>query len=208
MRLKHGGFLDAKKIAELYIAAFPDSVRFFFKKKAPTKLLILVTNSFGLKLLWGGQAILAQDSNNQVVGYCIYSMKPNMFWKNLSYKTLNSTLRMGCLVICSILPSEVIKLAVNQLVMAVCKKRDWHPPPENARIVSIAVSPEMQGLGIGTKLLNAAVADLHSHNVFLNVRSNNKAGRKMYENVKFQYYGKTKDLLGEWLMMVWRENIE
>ncbi len=207
MCLKHGGVLDAQKIAELYIAAFPESVCFFFDKKEPTKILTLITNSFGLKLLWGGQAILAHDSNNQVVGYCIYSTKPNMSWKNLSLKTLSSTLRMGCLVICSILPSEVIKLAVNQLVMSVDKKRDWRPPPENARIVSIAVSPEMQGLGIGTKLLNAALAALDSHNVFLNVRSKNKAGRKMYENAKFQYYGKTKDLLGEWLMMVWREKI-
>lgn len=205
MRLKHGCVLDAQKIAELYIAAFPESVHFFFGEKEPTELLALITNSFGLKLLWGGQAILAQDSNNQVVGYCIYSTKPNVFWKNLSVRTVSLTLRMVCFIARSVLFSEVRKLAVNQLVMAVHKKRDWCPLPENARIVSIAVSPKMQGLGIGTKLLNAALADLDSHNVFLNVRSKNQAGRRMYENAKFQYYGKTKDYLGEWLMMVWRE---
>lgn len=202
VRLEAGSITNAQEIAQIYQTAFPESVRFFFGSKKPARLNSLLTNSFGLVLLWGGQVLLARNWEHQVVGYCIYSKKPNPIWRNLSWQMLGSTLRMGGSVLISIRPSEVIRLAFNKLIMAVQAKRYWSPPPEKGRIVSIAVSPTVQGSGIGTQLLTAALQKLDKHSVFLNVRTKNQAGRRMYEGANFQYYGQTKDLLGEWLMMV------
>lgn len=202
MHLERGCILHAQEIAEVYIAAFPESVRFFFKRKKHSRLLTLLTNSFRFILLWGGQALLVRNSQNEVIGYCIYSKKPNPLMNNLWWTTFGTTLRMGASLVVNISPLELMKLAANQLIMITQVKRDWYPPPETGRIVSIAVSPAAQGTGIGTKILAAALDNLDSCSVYLNVRTQNEAGRRMYEGANFQYYGRTRDLLGEWLMMV------
>jgi ribosomal protein S18 acetylase RimI-like enzyme len=71
-----------------------------------------------------------------------------------------------------------------------------------ARIVSIAISPDCQGEGLGTLLFSSVLTTLQEHRIGLNVRPGNTAARRLYQAAGFQSVGSTKDLAGEWLIFV------
>ncbi len=201
MRLRHGCTQDAEKIASIYLAAFADSMDFFFPKKEQGRLLSLLTKSFTLTLLWGGQVILVDDAKGVTLGYCIYQSNDRLNCQGFIRRLLTS-LQIMIRIVPNIWPREALKLGINQLMMKVWTKYDRRPPKYDSHIVSVGVLPQRQGGGVGTRLLNAALSELARKNVFLNVRSHNKAARKLYEGMGFGYYGATKDLRGQWLKMV------
>ena len=75
----------------------------------------------------------------------------------------------------------------------------------DARILSVAVSPKFQGMGIGSGLMRVALDHLSAagaKKVRLEVRPGNPAAIHIYEKYGFRIEGKTRDTQGEWLIML------
>lgn len=75
----------------------------------------------------------------------------------------------------------------------------------DAHILSIAVHPDYQELGIGTQLMKLGLNYLKeagAKTVRLEVRPDNSAAIHLYEKLGFQAKGHTKDSQGDWLIML------
>lgn len=74
-----------------------------------------------------------------------------------------------------------------------------------ARIISVAVDPACQRAGIGSRLLETALARLRGLRcgcVRLEVRPDNQAARRLYERFGFRRVGEYRDTRGPWEIMV------
>lgn len=74
-----------------------------------------------------------------------------------------------------------------------------------AQILSIAVLPEYRGKGVAYRLMEKGFLYLQSLGVpeiKLEVRPENKAGKRLYEKMNFQEAGITEDTQGQWIVMV------
>ncbi|MFB5066779.1 MAG: GNAT family N-acetyltransferase [Candidatus Wallacebacter cryptica] len=203
MVFRYGSVSDARQIAETYCEAFPESVCFFFKHKQREKLLSLLTSSFSLLLLTGSRALLVQDRDGKLFGYCIYTSPTS---DNSRSRQLIQNCReifKHCInLIRSIRFTEIYKLIHNGITMRCSTCLDQNLPRKCGRINSIAVSPQYRGLGIGTKLLAEVLAELSNQAVCLNVRPDNLPAKHLYQKAGFEQCGTTKDLQGSWLMMI------
>lgn len=197
--IKQGHVSDARDIAEIYTEAFPESVEFFFPRKDPRRLLDLLDLSFQLVFYWGGQAIVAYDEENRLLGYCLYrsQCKPQ---KRDYLQLFTTSLRL----LSKVNPCEVVRLVANKVLIFFTTDRwpNFKAHTATGEILSIAVSPSVQGQGLGSELLELALKELVSEGVALNVRSSNQAGRRMYASAGFQARGCNRDFLGEWLMLI------
>jgi [ribosomal protein S18]-alanine N-acetyltransferase len=75
----------------------------------------------------------------------------------------------------------------------------------DSRILSVAVDPDCQGLGIGSHIVELGLEYLRSKGVKLvqlEVRPDNQAAKHVYEKSGFQSRGETRDSQGAWLVMV------
>ncbi|HBN94979.1 MAG TPA: hypothetical protein DDZ66_01655 [Firmicutes bacterium] len=199
MYVDKGSPQDAREIARLYSTAFPESVELFFGKKSTDKLLNLLELAFSLVFHWGGEALLVMDEAGVIRGYCMYRRDRHHSSKRNWGKVLQLLGQMAGKVT---LP-EIAVLLHNQLIMTCTKRTKKAPTPRTqARIVSIAVSPECQGQGVGTLLLYSALENLAHQRIGLNVRADNRAARHLYAKAGFQEYGTTRDLSGRWIVLV------
>lgn len=197
MYLEMGSFQDAREIARVYQNAFPASVQLFFGKKSPATLLDLLELTFAFVMHWGGQAMLIRDRQGQVGGYCLYLSGDDS--PRRDYRTVILLLsRMAGKIS---LP-ELGRLLRNKLLMAVSVRHTKKVPKPKARILSMAMDPAYQGQGAGTLLFHSALKKLQHHSVGLNVRADNPAGRRLYAGAGFEECGSTRDLSGEWLILV------
>lgn len=186
----------AKAIAEIYMQAFPESVRLFFPRKPPKRLLALLELAFSVLFCWGVQGVVVQDGT-QIAGYCLYtSVNSGRKVSDLA-KAAFLVGQMGV----RLSPWELGKLLANQSLMTVTVQKSKKVPKPQAAIVSVAVRPAYQGQGLGTLLLTHALDELKGQSVGLNVRAVNAAGRRLYASAGFREYGSRRDLLGKWLML-------
>ena len=198
MRLEMAFPRDAQEIARVYRDAFPESVHFFFRRKSPEKLLDLLELAFLTIFYWGGQAILVKDDQGSVKGYCFYLSQATGSHKPNGRHVVALLARM----MRKITLPEITRLLHNQLAMVSSVKRIEKIPKAQAKILSVAINPLYQGQGLGTMLLEGVLAELHDQAIVLNVRAKNPAGRRLYAAAGFKQYGTTKDLSGEWIMLV------
>lgn len=197
MYLESGSPKDARQIAAVYRDAFPDSIRLFFGKKQSAKLLDLLEHSFKIVFYWGGQAVLAKDEEGQISGYCFYDSSLDRVAKRNYAGAASSVFKMGT----KIGFFELAKLMQNSLTMALSTRHNKKVPKPEARILSIAVDPAYQGQGVGTLLLTHVLGLLQNQSVGLNVRTDNPAGRRLYEQAGFLERGTTHDLQGQWIAL-------
>ena len=74
----------------------------------------------------------------------------------------------------------------------------------DAQILSLAVSPETRGQGLGSQLTGAGLEYLRSigiKKVKLEVRPDNPAAKHIYEKHGFKVVGEAKDLHDDWYVM-------
>lgn len=199
MRFETGSIRDTRQIAAVYSRAFSDSVQFFFAEKKPALLLEMLELSFRIVFLWGGQAVVAKSGDGNIYGYCLYSSTQLKGGKDL-WGLISAGLRL----LTKISAKEAARLAYNKIMMSTSAERRGRSRSPRARIISIAVDPAEQARGLGTGLLCAALTELEGQSVALNVRSDNAAGRRLYQEAGFAVCGRTKDLQGEWLML-WKD---
>jgi ribosomal protein S18 acetylase RimI-like enzyme len=71
--------------------------------------------------------------------------------------------------------------------------------------LNVAVDPDLQGRGVATALVQAGLAamrDLGVTEVRLEVRPWNRGALRLYEKTGWREVGRTRDLEGEWIVMV------
>lgn len=91
-----------------------------------------------------------------------------------------------------------IKVAeVNDEVIGFIIYRVFDGFPLGGYIRAIAVKENYRGLGVGSKLMDAAEKDIFKYraNAFLLVSSFNKLARKFYEKRGYEYVGEIKDAI-------------
>ncbi|MDI9484116.1 MAG: N-acetyltransferase [Bacillota bacterium] len=198
MYVDRGSPEDAREMAKLYCQAFPESVEFFFGRKSAKLLLDLMELTFRLIFHWGGEALLLKDEGGQAVGYCLYLSAEQARLQRRWGKALTCLARLAA----KVAPSELLRLLHNQLTMARSAESTRKIPKTKAEILSIAISPACQGQGLGTLLLEKVLQRIKNQPVILNVRANNESGKRLYAAAGFSAYGTTKDLLGEWIMLI------
>ena len=198
MYVAKGSPQDAREIAKLYCAAFPESVELFFGTKPFDKLLNLLELTFLLVFYSGGEALLVKNEAGSIYGYCLY--------RSAREASANRSLRKMLTVLPKMASktslAEIGKLLHNQLIMATSTKRTKKRARPQAQIISIAISPTCQGQGVGTLLFRSVLNDLEPYSVGLNVRADNPAARRLYAKTGFQECGTTSDLSGKWIMLV------
>jgi len=75
----------------------------------------------------------------------------------------------------------------------------------DAQLLNVAVEPEAQGRGIAKGLINVGLQALHAlkvPEVRLEVRPSNAAAIALYFKTGWREVGRTRDLEGEWIVMV------
>jgi len=75
----------------------------------------------------------------------------------------------------------------------------------DAQLLNIAVDPSAQGRGIAKQLVAAgleALRELHVPEVRLEVRPSNLSAIALYQRTGWREVGRTRDLEGEWIVMV------
>ncbi len=196
MHVEPGSLNNAREIAEIYQAAFPESVDLFFGKKSPEKLLNLLELTFLLTFYWGAKAMLMKDESGEISGYCLYSDVD-------SYRGRNFPKVMGLLfqIAGKITLSEVVHLLRNRVIMATSMRHTRKVPKPQARILSIAINPAYQGQGVGTSLFHSTLDSIKDQRIGLNVRADNPSARSLYAGAGFQECGTAKDLQGTWLAL-------
>lgn len=141
-----------------------------------------------------------------MIGYCIVSTKNGLpIHRLLSSKNICRTTQLCFNSLRKLKLKELAKLGRNSLRMMRKTRDDTPMKIPGGRIISIAVHPKAQGLGVGKSLLKQAINYLEKNQVkatYLEVRPNNLPAKKMYENMGFFTYGYSQDLQGPWLRMV------
>jgi len=192
---------DLPGIAEIFLAAFPKSVRHYVGREIEPRVIIDV---FAIALDSEPGAFLMAEVEGKVAGYIF------------------SPAKFSDVVRAAILRSHLLKIFGRWIIgrygiglrPAFIAVRNWlsiwreareEQHHAEARILSIAVSPQHQGLGIGTGLTRLGLEYLREcgeKTVRLEVRPDNLCAIHVYEKLGFQAKGRTKDTQGEWLIML------
>lgn len=154
----------------------------------------------------GCTVIGAVDPRDQrLVGYCALIIQEKSLNRRLVKAVFQGRFNQEIAQLWHHLSSrEVIRLSLNSLLFSGFSRTTQATTP-GGRILSFAVLPEYQGQGIGSRLLQEAVqlSDQTGQTTLnLEVRPTNTSGLHLYQRHGFQVIGKTRDLQGQWLIMV------
>ena len=192
---------DLTGVAEVFLAAFPESVQHYVGHPiAPTVL----ADVFAICLDTEPEAFFVAEVSGRIAGYIF------------------APLAMSRLVQTAVRRGHLWRIAGRWL--RGCYGIGWHPVwvaarnwvsllrdareethASDARIFSIAVHPDFQGFGIGTGLMQVGLAYLAAQGarvVRLEVRPQNAAAVHLYEKYGFSVVGRTHDTQGDWLIML------
>lgn len=149
-------------------------------------------------------ALVARADSGSVVGYCFAPTRLPRLWIRAilgghlckwTWRWLTGQYGFG------LHPVKVIFM--NKL--AFLRSAVTPTQAANARILSIAVSPAWRGKGLAKQLIAAADSyfrDCGVNRVRLEVRPDNLAARKVYDQAGYVLAGSTYDSQGEWLIMI------
>jgi [ribosomal protein S18]-alanine N-acetyltransferase len=189
---------DTAGMARVYLAAFPESVRHFFGDRPPAAQA--VADLLLIPLLSEPACGTIALRDGVVAGYCLapsrVSEMPRVMWRGHAARMLGRWLRGAY----GIGLDAIARLARNSLLTA---PRDPHHL--EAHILSIAVHPDAQGMGLGRELLRRGMSYLEhrgARRVRLEVRPDNTGALRLYESHGFVTVGRTRDSQGDWLIMI------
>jgi len=189
---------DLPRLAEIYTQAFPESVAFYYGKDQTERVKQLMVPSWQVLLNSGAKIICFGEP---VVGYCCYHVEDHLTKrKTFTFTALQiyyQAFKAGDLRISL---REILRLVKSQLLM----KRHYplKLPTPRGRILSIAILPEYQSMGVGKLLLEKALLDIGNQSVVLEVRPENIKAYRLYKSFGFAEKGQTRDLLGNWFIML------
>jgi [ribosomal protein S18]-alanine N-acetyltransferase len=194
-------FEDLPEMASVYAAAFPDSLRHFFgDRPSPLKA---IADALGLAVRAEPRSNFVADQDGQIVGYCLAPAHTSRLAKACGAACLSRFLlrwitgRYG-------LGFRALWVLGRDKLQARRQSRN-DPHQADAHILSIAVSPDAQGQGVGKTLLRHALCHFDRERVErvrLEVRPDNLPALRLYEKYGFVTVGRTADSQGDWLIML------
>ncbi len=200
MEIKRCKIEDLDQITEIFFQAFNDSIKFFVNPGPGTKKALKDIIKLLYKTFQEG-FFVAVNEEERIVGYVIAIENATRLWVNALvsgyiFKAFLKwiTGRYGINVF------SLIKIILNKIYYVIFAVESG----DSGQILQIAVQPETQGEGIGTKLMQKGMDYLNQKNierVMLEVRPENIPAEKLYLDVGFKVIGKARDLQGEWLVM-------
>ena len=207
------------ELARIFIAAFDDGVLFFSdvedtRVKATRPENELETSARRKKLenavrdilklfgqVFSDGFLVAVDENDKPQGYIIVISGVKSLWKEAVFgghifQFLSRWLqgKYGLTLF------DVGKVIFNKVYYIAFSVRGT----ADAQILSLAVSPEARGKGLGSSLTGAGLDYLREigiKRVKLEVRPDNSAAKHIYEKHGFKVVGKAKDLHDDWYVM-------
>lgn len=192
---------DLQAIAEVFLAAFPESVEHYVGHPIGPQVMVDV---FAICLEAEPRALLVGTIDGVVSGYVFAPRRLSRVFRVAVFRGHIFRLLLRWLTFRYGIGLRPAVVAVKNWLAL------WHESrqPElhsDARIFSVAVHPDLQGQGLGGQLVAKAVAYLESlgaHLIRLEVRPGNEPAIRLYERVGFVPRGTTKDTQGEWLIML------
>ncbi len=188
------------EVVEIFCSAFEDSITFF--TPVTFKVRNAIRDIFALLCQVFGQGFLVAVKNNQVYGYIVIADDIKKLW----VQAITSGFLKKAVV--SIINGEygltfstLYRIAYNKLFYF---RFEMNTKPY-AQILSIAVHPRYQGMGIGQKLLLKGIKHAEStakKGIKLEARPENTKAIKTYEKYGFSIVGEAGDLQGKWLIMI------
>lgn len=193
---------DLPGVAEVFTAAFPESVR-HVSGNAPE--IGVLADLFALARCAEPGSLLVAEADGRIAGYVLAPAHMSLLqraafrhgsWLRLVGHWLAGRYGPRWRVVRRTLAGKLAFLRFSRR-FASCE----------ARILSIAVHPDFQGRGLGRKLLEAGLGYLRAEGapcVRLEVRPDNDPARHLYEQYGFVALGTYEDPQGTWLVMVQR----
>ncbi|TYP52510.1 GNAT family N-acetyltransferase [Thermosediminibacter litoriperuensis] len=187
-------------VVDIFCAAFSRSIMFFTPlnsavKRAFRDFFMLLRDTFN------GGFMVAVDGN-EVCGYIVMADDIKRLWLRAIFSGFLFKIFLKAIGgIYGVGLSTIYRVVKNKL----CYMKFEVTTRPSAQLLSIAVAPEHHGRGIGKKLLEAGLkymASLGVRRVKLEVRPDNAPAVRIYEKYGFKPAGKTRDLQGDWLIMV------
>ncbi len=192
---------DLGEIAHIFLKAFPESVEHYAGHPIGPKA---IEDAFAIGFDAEPGAFFVAEVNGKVVGYIIAPTRFSGIIRTailhghllkMLWRWITGQYKVGL---------RPVWIAARNWLGMIGEARQSETHAE-ARILSIAVDPECQGLGIGTGLMKLGLDYLKSRGeklVRLEVRPDNKPAIHVYEKYGFQIKGETKDTQGDWLVML------
>jgi ribosomal protein S18 acetylase RimI-like enzyme len=192
---------DLNAVARIFLAAFPESIAHYVGHPIPPNVL---SDVFAICLDAEPEAFLVAGVDSAVAGYVFAPAHFSRLFRTavlrghlfrLAGHWLSGRYGFGL---------RPVRIALRNWT-ALWRERNGADVPGEARILSIAVDPSRQNLGIGSGLLARALDYLHAQgvpSVRLEVRPENPSAKHLYEKYGFEIKGTTQDTQGSWLIML------
>lgn len=147
---------------------------------------------------------LAAREDGRIVGYAIFIQSlRGLQWKAVRsgavFKWIWAALRGGF----DLRPRALLQIAYNKVLFI--RGGQKYRSKGDAQLLNIAVDPSQQGKGIAKRLVSAGLDAMRAAQcpeVRLEVRPWNASAVRVYEQTGWRTVGRTRDLEGEWLVMV------
>ncbi len=199
--LRDAGADDIRHIALVYRRSFPDSVRQIFGPM-PSQRAFADVFRFLLDELPG--YFLVDEEDGKIAGYVVAPPDSSRLVRDAflrgyvfvwAWRWLTGKYRFGFRSIRMLLSDK----------LALLGSEDNAREKSDSRILSIAVHPDYQGKGLGTRLSVAALERLREagvKDVMLDVRDYNAPAIHLYEKLGFHEIGHFNDGRGRWIQMI------
>ncbi|MGB9812629.1 MAG: GNAT family N-acetyltransferase [Thermovenabulum sp.] len=201
MRIRTAVLKDVESIAEVFLKAFEGSIKFFTPITSGIKRAFCAL--FTLLICTFKEGVMVAEEENKIVGYIVMADNVKRLWKEaflsgFIFKFIINYFRGDY----GVKIKDALRIVFNKLFFL----RFEVNTASSAQLLSIGVLPECHGKGIGKALLEKGMEYIRKKGikrVKLEVRPNNTSAVKLYERFGFKVKGRTRDLQGEWLIMVW-----
>lgn len=203
MEIRGAGAADLPGVAEVFHAAFPDSVAHIWGE-GRTPSTDLTASLFEVCLRSEPEAFWVALDGRRVAGYIFAPRHLSRVWRVAVGEGYVFRWAFGWLSGRYGLGWRPIRVAVaNKLSFLRQAVGDRYKA--DARILSVAVHPEFQGRGIARRLCELALTRLDRLGTpvtRLEVRPNNAPAVKLYTGLGFSRVGSMVDSQGEWWIMI------
>lgn len=192
---------DLTRVARLFRQSFDESLKHIFGRPPGPGIIRQV---FGLCLRAEPEAFFVAEEGNQVAGYVFAPSSLSRLWRTAVFRGFLARWTWAWLTGRYRIGWQPLKVLLLDKFMFL-RSSVGGEHAVDARILSIAVGEPHRGRGIARALLDRGLDYLKragAAEVRLEVRPWNNPARRLYERAGFRTVDKTRDSLGEWLVMI------
>ena len=192
---------DVPTVADIFIRAFPESVRHYYGASIPP--IAGFRDIFAFLARAERDNFLVYEESGAVVGYVVVPRTMGRVWAKAlfgghvflwAFRWMTGSYGISF--------SRIARILGNKLLFAAYSGGQLLR--RHAQVLSVAVDPGAQGRGIGRQLVQAGLELLRRQGVRtvkLEVRPNNEPAKRLYSSLGFREAGKSRDSQGQWTVM-------